>query len=130
MNGFDYYKKVLNQYADISGRASRSEYWYFVLFNMIFAVGLASLSMISEYMMVFYVIYLLAVLVPGFCVAVRRLHDIGKSGTYLLVALIPFVGGIILLIWYLSESQPGENKWGPNPWEMGEGETNISEHLV
>ncbi len=130
MSGFDYYKKVLSQYADITGRASRSEYWYFTLFNFLIYLVLISLMFVSEYLIAIYYLYALAILVPSVCVSVRRLHDVGKSGWFLFIALIPLIGGIMLLVWMLSESQPGTNEWGPNPWEEGETETNISEHLV
>ena len=129
MNGFDYFKKALNQYTDIKGRARRSEYWYFTLFNFLGAMALAALVAVSEMFSFLYLIWALGLIVPGFCVAVRRMHDLGKSGTYLLIALIPFIGGIILLVWMVGDSQPGSNKWGPNPKEVSD-EYNVSEHLV
>jgi len=70
---------------------------------------------VSGILVVVFFIYSLLVLVPGLAVAVRRLHDIGKSGWMLLIGLIPIVGGIILLIWAASDSQPGDNQYGPNP---------------
>jgi len=130
MSGFDYFKKVLKQYADISGRASRSEYWYFVLFNACFAISLALLMVLVPSIGIAYILYALAMIVPGFCVTVRRLHDIGKSGWNLLFAFIPIVGPILLLIWYCTESAPGDNQWGPNPWSYSGEEENLREHLV
>jgi len=62
-----------------------------------------------------YGIYALAALVPSLAVDVRRLHDIGKSGWWLLIAFVPIVGGIILLVWCATDSQPGDNQYGPNP---------------
>ena len=72
-------------------------------------------------------IYSLAVLLPGLAVAVRRLHDIGKSGWWLLIALVPFVGAIILIVFFVKEGDPGSNEYGPNP-ESNEME--ITDHLV
>ena len=63
----------------------------------------------------------LAILLPGLAVAIRRLHDIGKSGWFVLLALIPIVGSIILIVFYVKDSEPGENKYGPNPKEAGAG---------
>ncbi|MAJ32884.1 MAG: hypothetical protein CMC18_09645 [Flavobacteriaceae bacterium] len=66
---------------------------------------------------ILYIIYALFVFIPGLAVAVRRLHDVGKSGWMLLIALIPLIGAIWLLVLYLTNSNPGENKYGPNPKE-------------
>lgn len=63
-------------------------------------------------------IYSLATIIPSLAVCIRRLHDTGKSGWSLLFVLIPFIGSIILLIFLITDSQPGENKWGPNPKEL------------
>ena len=66
----------------------------------------------------FYLIYCLAIIIPGLAVGVRRLHDIGKSGWNCLIGLIPFFGWIILLVWFCKDSQAGKNKWGSNPKTM------------
>lgn len=60
-------------------------------------------------------LYWLGIIVPSLAVAVRRLHDIGKNGLWLLIALIPFIGAIVLLVFYVTDSQPGDNQYGPNP---------------
>jgi uncharacterized membrane protein YhaH (DUF805 family) len=120
----NWYLKVLKQYADFSGRARRSEYWYFVLFNMIFAIVAVVLDNILGTAIEgvgygpIYGLYVLAVLVPGLAVAVRRLHDVGKSGWMFLIGLIPLIGAIWLLVLFFTDSQPGTNKWGPNPKEI------------
>jgi len=115
----------MKQYVDFSGRARRKEFWMFVLFNMIFVV----VAMILDNLLGttfellgqslgygwFYLIYCLAIFLPGFAVGVRRLHDIGKSGWNYLLGLIPIVGGIILLVWLCKDSQMGVNKWGGCP---------------
>lgn len=116
----NWYIEVLKKYTLFSGRARRQEYWMFVLFNMIFAIiaaiidnaiGLAGPSGYGP----IYGIYILAVLLPSLAVGVRRLHDIGKSGWMILLSLIPIVGGIILIIYFVKDSQEGENEYGPNP---------------
>ncbi len=118
------YKSVLTEkYADFTGRARRAELWWFALVNFvayiaIFIVAFA-LGSISEGLgglgLILYVIYALAVIVPSLAVAVRRLHDTNKSGWMLLVSLIPLVGPIILLVFYLIDGEPGENQYGISP---------------
>ena len=119
-----WYIKVLKKYAVFSGRAKREEFWMFVLFNFIFSL-VASLIDLGIGILTFAVfgwgllslIYSLAVLVPGLAVGVRRLHDVGKSGWYLLIILIPIAGPIWFLVLACTDSQAGENKYGPNPKE-------------
>jgi len=120
----NWYLKVLKQYADFQGRARRTEYWMFVLFNLIFAIVAMFLDRTIGTTLgglpygVIYILYALAVLVPSLAVGVRRLHDIGKSGWMLLVSLIPIIGAIWLLILFVTEGNTGENKYGPNPKEI------------
>ena len=123
-------------YADVSGRARRSEYWGTVLFNGLIQAGLSIiLSIVATILFssieingevtfspLFFLlpdipiyIYGLVWLLPGLAVSVRRLHDIGKSGWNLLWILLPIVGAIMLIYWYCQDSQLGENKWGANP---------------
>lgn len=111
-------------YADFNGRARRKDYWMFVLWNLIVAIvlgaivgALIALTGIKALMVVVY-LYGLAVLLPSLALAVRRLHDIGKSGLWYLIGLVPYVGGIVLLIFFCLDSQPGPNKWGANPKGM------------
>jgi len=113
----NWYLKVLNQYADFSGRARRTEYWMFVLFNIIFSVAATVLDVVVH-IEIFSLLYSLAVLVPGLAVSVRRLHDTGKSGWMILVALIPLVGAIWLIVLMATDSDPGENEYGSNPKEL------------
>lgn len=117
-----HYLIVLKRYAQFSGRADRSEYWYFVLFNIIFAVSAMLLDNLLGLNFpglppygIFYTIYALALLIPGLAVAVRRLHDVNKSGWYLLVALIPIAGAIWLLVLLASKGTHGDNTYGPDP---------------
>jgi uncharacterized membrane protein YhaH (DUF805 family) len=68
----------------------------------------------------FYLIYALVIFIPGLAVTVRRLHDVGKSGWWYLLAFIPLIGAIILLVWFCTDSQAGTNKWGANPKEIAQ----------
>ena len=119
-----YFLYCLQHYADFTGRARRAEYWYFVLFNFIVSILIGlSLGVIAGLLNVPALVYLvhlwsLAVFIPSLAVSVRRLHDIGRSGWWLLLSLIPLVGAIILIIWYCTDSQPGANQYGSNPKEM------------
>ena len=122
-----WYLKVLKQYVDFSGRARRKELWMFVLFNIIFGIVAMLIDRLLGTTMELYgqnlgygwvyMIYCLAVFLPGFAAGIRRLHDIGKSGWSYLYVLIPLVGAILLLVWWCQDSQAGENKWGANPKE-------------
>ncbi|MBR3938832.1 MAG: DUF805 domain-containing protein [Bacteroidales bacterium] len=102
--------KCFKQYADFKGRARRKEYWMFALINWLIGVvmGLLGLAILSW-------IYSIAALIPGLAVGVRRLHDIGKSGWWLLIALVPIIGWIWLIVLCIQDSQAGVNEWGPNP---------------
>lgn len=126
MKGFDYFKLALSKYAEFEGRSRRSEYWYFALFNVLinFVVALVD-SILGTSLLG--IVASLALVVPGIAVAVRRLHDVGKSGWHLLLILLPIIGWILLLVWYVTDSQPGSNKWGSNPKEEG---SEIHDHLV
>ena len=111
---------VFNNYATFSGRARRSEYWYFVLFNGLvgFAIGFVGGIILGERLTnIVSTLYSLAVLVPSLAVGVRRLHDTGRSAWRYLFLLIPFVGWIILVVFLAQDSQPGVNVYGPNPKE-------------
>jgi len=128
-----WYIKALKNYAVFKGRATRSEFWYFQLtylvvallsFVIAFAVGLVAaltganandaqtaLETTSDGL---YSLYVLAVLVPALAVTVRRLHDTGKSGWWLLIALIPVIGNLVLLVFLCIDSELGTNKYGSN----------------
>ncbi|BAO56639.1 DUF805 domain-containing protein [Nonlabens marinus] len=123
----DYVKTCFNKYADFSGRARRSEYWYFQLFNVlavmviyvpIIAFGVADSNLVFG-PAILLVLYLLATIIPSLAVAVRRLHDTGRSGWFYLINFIPLVGGIIMIIFFVEDSKPGTNQWGPNPKGIG-----------
>jgi uncharacterized membrane protein YhaH (DUF805 family) len=120
----DWYLQVLKKYAEFGGRARRKEYWMFALFNIIFLIVAMILDNVFGTTIgalpygVFYYLYVLAVLLPGIAVAVRRLHDVGKSGWMMLIVLIPIIGAIWLLVLICTDSQAGSNKWGANPKEV------------
>lgn len=117
----NYYSICLSKFADFSGRARRREYWTFVLVNCLIAMLLLILGLAfgedSPASNIMVTIFYLIMLVPNLSVSVRRLHDIGKSGWYMFLSLIPLIGGLILLIWSLMDSEPGENQYGKNPKE-------------
>lgn len=116
----NWYLKVLKQYFDFGGRARRKEYWMYTLFNLLAliaaaiidsALGLAGESGVGPV----YGLYALAVLIPGIAVSVRRLHDIDRSGWWLLILLIPLIGAIVLLVWACMGGTQGDNRFGPDP---------------
>lgn len=118
-------RSVFNNYFNFDGRARRSEYWFFLLFNVL--VNLAFVALLSiprENSALFRLLsglaslYSLAVFVPGLAVCWRRLHDIGKSGANWFWAFAPIVGPILLLVWFCREGDPGENAFGPDPKEQ------------
>jgi uncharacterized membrane protein YhaH (DUF805 family) len=111
----NWYLAVLKNYAGFSGRARRTEYWMFVLFNVIITVVLDVLALAVKLASILGIIYGLAVLIPGIAVAVRRLHDTGRSGWWLFISLVPFIGVIVLIVFLATEGQPGDNAYGPNP---------------
>ncbi len=94
-------------YANFSGRATKSEYWWACLFNFLVVWFTGSIPVLGQLIQ-------LVLFLPGLSVAVRRLHDTGKSWFYNFIALIPIVGGIILIVQYCKDSD-GDNKWGPAP---------------
>jgi uncharacterized membrane protein YhaH (DUF805 family) len=125
----EWYLMALKRYAEFNGRSRRKEYWMFTLYNIVIVMVLylAGLVMLlrGSISMVFFglaILYWLAVLVPGLAVCVRRLHDIDKSGWFILVSLIPAVGGIILLVLVCLDGTPGDNRFGPSPKAIVQGQ--------
>ena len=107
-----YYIKALKQYFDFKGRARRKEYWYFFLFNSIFSVILFYLAVDfpyeGDFLIILFFAYSVLLLIPGIAVAVRRMHDVGKSGWFILIP-------IYNLILALTKGQVGENRYGVAP---------------
>jgi uncharacterized membrane protein YhaH (DUF805 family) len=118
----NWYLEVLKKYAVFSGRARRKEYWMFALFNFIIflvleiVLGMAG-AIIGSDLNIIGLLYTLAVILPSLSVGVRRLHDIGRSGWWLLIAFVPLIGAIVLLLFHVKDSTPGENEYGENPKE-------------
>lgn len=110
-----WYLKVLQNYIGFSGRARRKEYWMFTLINFIVIIILSILESLLGLPGFISGLYSLAVLIPGLAVSVRRLHDTGKSGWWLLLSFIPIIGAIILLVFFALDSEDGANQYGPNP---------------
>src|SRR5262245_40246323 len=119
----NWYLEVLKKYAVFNGRATRKEYWYFALFNIIISMALAVIDMITGTFSAEVGIgllgglYQLVILIPGIAVSVRRLHDTDRNGWWLLIAVIPLIGAIALLIFLVQDGKPGENHYGLNPKE-------------
>lgn len=110
----NWYLAVLKNYAGFNGRAGRAEYWMFFLFNFVISVVLNILSRTthSGIFLILSVLYGLAVLIPGLAVAVRRLHDTNRTGWWIFIALIPFVGAIWLIVLLALEGSAGSNQYG------------------
>lgn len=116
-----YKKVVLENYANFNGRARRAEFWWYTLANVIMAIIAMTLDSVLgtnieplPYGYV-YIIYGLAVFLPGLAVGVRRLHDVGKSGWFYFIILVPIIGAIWLLVLFATEGQHGENQYGSDP---------------
>lgn len=114
----NHYFSVLKKYATFTGRAHRAEYWMFFLFNFIIAVVLSAVDALVGSPLILISIYLLAVLIPSIAVGIRRMHDTSRSGWWLLIVLVPLVGGIWFFVLTVLDSTPGDNQYGPNP-KMG-----------
>ncbi|MEU0100762.1 DUF805 domain-containing protein [Streptomyces sp. NPDC006267] len=110
----DWYLAVLKNYAGFSGRARRKEYWMFALISFVISLVLSIIGGLIGADFLSY-IYAVAILVPTLAVGVRRLHDTGRSGWWLLLGLIPLVGAIILIVFLASEGKPETNQYGVNP---------------
>ncbi len=116
----NWYLDAWKNYINFQGRARRKAYWMFVLFNIIAAVLVGMLDSVlglggeSGYGPISG-LYSLAVFLPGLALAVRRLHDTGRTGWWMLIGLIPLIGWIVLLVFFVQDSQPGSNQYGPNP---------------
>ena len=119
----------LRRYADFSGRSRRREYWMFFLLNLLislavwarlavtFLAGMSETEMtvVMTPVFILYALVVLAFMIPGLAVTVRRLHDTDRSGWTLLLALVPLVGAILLIVYYCTEGTPGPNRFGPDP---------------
>lgn len=108
----EYFIDGFKKYADFSGRASRKEYWMFILFYIIIYIALSVVGAVIG-TAVLSIIYTVVMLVPGVSIAARRLHDIGRTGWWQLIGLIPVLGAIVLIVFLVQDSQ-SENEYGIN----------------
>jgi len=118
---------IKNRYAKFDGRATRSEYWYFILFYFIFSIIAATLdSLVINPMLgassteagqggILQMLFALGLLIPSIALGIRRFHDIGKSGWWMLIGFIPILGLLALIYFYVQDSQSGSNLYGENP---------------
>ncbi|MFM8371200.1 MAG: DUF805 domain-containing protein, partial [Bacteroidota bacterium] len=112
----------LRQYADFEGRARRKEYWIYFLFNTIFLFLVMLMDIFLNTFPIFLLFFIAGTFIPSLAVTIRRLHDIGKSGWMYLVTIIPIIGSIWFLVLVVTDSQPGDNEYGPNPKEENSGD--------
>jgi uncharacterized membrane protein YhaH (DUF805 family) len=113
-----YYTDAFKKYAQFSGRSTRTEYWMFVLCNLIVSIviGILAPLIFSEAIAnIIGYVYLLAVIIPSLAILARRLHDIDRSGWWILLGIIPLIGAVVLIIFAILDSTPGANSYGPNP---------------
>lgn len=110
----NWYIETLKKYAVFTGRARRKEYWMFVLFQLIVSIVIGVIESFSD-TTILSIIFVLGTLLPSVGVQIRRLHDIGRTGWWLLISLIPLVGSIVLLVFACQDSELGDNQYGPNP---------------
>lgn len=116
----DAIRTVLSKYATFAGRARRSEYWWFILFNMLVSLVAGAVDgMLDTYIV--RAVVALALFLPGLAVLVRRLHDTGRSGWWVLIGLVPLVGFITLIVFAALNSEPGTNRFGSSPKQAAEG---------
>ena len=118
----NWFLMALKNYVGFSGRSRRSEYWYFTLFYLVIAIILSVLdgivfggSVDGKGTPVLSGLFMLAMLLPSIAVGIRRLHDTDRSGWWLLIGMIPILGAIVLIVFFVQDSKPGDNRFGPNP---------------
>ena len=116
MEPINWFMKVVTQhYFDFNGRARRAEFWWYVLVVVIISVILNVVDSIAHLGGILGGLFSLAMLLPNLGVAVRRLHDINRSGWWILIAFVPLVGAILLIYWYAQPGTSGANQFGPDP---------------
>jgi len=117
----NWYLTALQKYVVFQGRARRKEYWFFTLFNMLIMIGLLVIDVYAGKFDqqtgfgLFSTLYSLGVFLPSLAVTIRRLHDTGRSGWWILLSIIPIIGPIAVLFFLIFDSEDLENEYGPNP---------------
>ena len=115
MNFPDAIRSALRNYATFAGRARRSEFWFFYLFLLLCQVGASMVDGVADGAGLVSGLISLALFLPMLAVGVRRLHDTGRSGWWMLVGLVPLIGWIFVLIWYCRQGEAGPNRFGADP---------------
>jgi len=125
----------LKKYAEFSGRARRSEYWLFTLFIILVEVAYmillsvigggtsGNMNGLGMALTGLYILFVLGIFIPSLAVSFRRLHDTDRSAWWLLIALLPFIGGLVLLVFTVLPGTAGPNKFGPDPKASSTGDT-------
>jgi|GEM_PF-2559538 len=106
---FNHFLRVLRRAFDFNTRSSRAEFWWFTLFEVLISIAIIIILPVLS------TLFSLIILIPGIAVAIRRLHDIKKSGWWLLTIFIPLIGIILLIIFFIKPSDPSSNQWGAIP---------------
>lgn len=105
----------IKNYANFSGRASRSEYWVFGLFILLVSISITSLSLAIPNAATAFGLLQLALIPPAFSICVRRLHDLDKSGWQYFIVMIPLLGTLMMFVWFCTKGTDGNNKYGEDP---------------
>ncbi|HLR12026.1 MAG TPA: DUF805 domain-containing protein [Burkholderiaceae bacterium] len=116
---FNWYVRGLQRYIQFTGRAGRAEFWYYILIYILIVIGLRVIDTVlfgvtTGNGVLTWLFWLFSIM-PNLAIGARRLHDTGRSGWWLLLSLIPIVGLIVLLIWFINRGQPDSNAYGPPP---------------
>ena len=107
---------IVERYADFQGRSPRSEFWWFMLFNFLLNIVIGVVGVGSETLgNVLGLVVGLALLVPNIAVSIRRLHDTDRTGWWILLYLIPVIGAIVLIVFFVQRGTDGDNRFGPDP---------------
>ena len=107
---------LVERYADFQGRAPRSELWWFLLFSLLLGAAVGAVAAVGETLSgILNLVVSIALLVPTIAVQMRRLHDTDRSGWWILIGLVPLVGAVVLIIFYLQRGTGGDNRFGPDP---------------
>ena len=113
----EYFLDAMRKYAEFTGRATRQQYWMFVLIYIVIYIALAVVDAVLQSILGFgflVAIFSLVLLVPSISACARRLHDTGRTGWWQLIGLLPIIGWIVLIVFLVQDSHP-DNEYGPNP---------------